>query len=65
MILTLRFLSVHVCIYKSIHTHYIVYFLLKRFKAVILSIKLAIISKIKQLLLEELCENVRQVIKAI
>lgn len=65
MILMLRFLSVHVCIHKSIHTHYIVYFLLKRFKAVILSIKLAIISKIKQLLLEELCEHVRQVIKAI
>lgn len=60
-------MSVHVCIYKSIHTHYIVYFLLRRFKAVILSIKLAIISKIKQTLLKKLCDHVRQVllIKAI
>lgn len=56
------FLSVHVCIYKSIHTHCIVYFLLKIFKAVTLSIKLAVISRVKQLLLKKLCEHVTEVL---
>ena len=52
--------------YKSIHTHYIIYFLLKRLKAVMLYIKLAIISKRKQFLPKKLCEHIRQlIIKAI
>lgn len=56
-------MSVYVYINPYIH---IIYSLLKRFKAIMLYIKLAIICKVKQVLLK-FCEHIRQVliIKAI